>query len=665
MPQSVGQLAIIISGNAGPFNRAIQNVKNTINQAGRDVNNNTFNIRPPSDPSSRLQWGSFGRIIRSALVMGFGGGLAGALVGVGAMAFGQMLEGIKSAVMFVGQQAAMFLKDAFEEGMKLSRLELGLKFLAGGEGKGLEWMRELRSLSEKSGLNLAEIGAGFRQMAGSTSDLNNVIPRMRAIMEIGTGIGADAEQMHRFALAIAQVIAAGRFEAQELNQLTEAGLPIKELADTAAMSVGEFRAAVKDGAVSVTVLDQTLNRLALSPGGRFFGVMNAQAQTAMGQVMQVQQQWLLFKQELGKGIIEGLKETGWLDALQNGLKFVIDNKNQIGDFLNQLLEVGKQLAITFARIAGHMHDMAELARGAGGAVRGVNKALGDPLDALFGGGLANRMMFSGGKKSVAADVNKTFHGGTAEMWARDVAEAFRNRVVPKADESLRQISILPEPAKLSAEAQKLTDAIRDAIKKGLTPGDEFANTIRLLREAFNFRPAQAGAIAGKHFKVAVDTQRRYRDLVDEFERDALSGAATGAFDDAAAMRAARQWAETVNGVFDQNALVGGIAGGPGAAGLFAPRGLDQRGMEVGLYQAFLDAEKALVTSLDHFPKAMQMGSAEAVQAINKAAFGSGQESAADRLANVMRLSKEATERMEKDVKDIAAAARALKLIPVN
>jgi len=617
MPTSIGNLAIIISGNAKPFNNTLKSVNNTINQWSAGTQN-WINIHPPRDPSSYLQWGSFGRLIRSALVMGVGGGLAGALVGVAAMAFGQMLE----AAIGFAHRITDFLKDAFEEGLKISRMELGVNFLAGGLDRGAEWLKSLRDLSQTSGYEMAGLGQSMRTLAGSTDELENVVPLLKSLTTISAGLGAETEQMNRFALAVSQVLAAGRFEAQEINQLTEAGMPIKELAKTAGMSVGRFRAQVKDGSVAVSVLAETLNRMT-GPGGRFFGMLEERAKSGVGMVDKMTASWLLFKQELGKDMIQAGKDSGLFATMQGGIEYLIKNKGEVIGFLSDGASMIYEWSRAGIMFAGNMYDIAKGVMEITRAFLHAMKTIDKYAQYLNPTRYLNRFLINKGAPELG-DFFMPQHG-TGEKWLSDL-DLFlfnlRNKVKPAVQDAFEPIHVA---LSLSPRLQKLFEGLADRMREGITPWQKFQTGLSSLKQRDDFtRMKMAEGQYGLQSAPLID---------DRGNR--LSGFERG-------------WIEA--GMLFKQIM---------SVDVLKPNERDQF-----LADNFLELEKSLNMATDKFPAAMSKGSQEAASAIAHAMYGSENKSIQERILASIQVAKTAQEQTAANTKAIAAAMARLNGNPI-
>lgn len=154
----------------------------------------------------------------------------------------------------------------------------------------------------------------FTQMLGSAKDATDLIKKMQdfaaktpfelpGVVEAGKkliafGVPADEviqkltnlgnasmgnqEQFERLTYAYGKMAAKGKVTMEELNMVTEAGVPIlKQLADNAGVSTGEFLKMVEQGKIGFQDVDRALTQLTTG-SGQFAGIMELQAQTLGG-----------------------------------------------------------------------------------------------------------------------------------------------------------------------------------------------------------------------------------------------------------------------------------------------------------------------------------------------------------------------------------------------
>ena len=100
------------------------------------------------------------------------------------------------------------------------------------------------------------------------------------------------------------------------------------------MDIGTFRQAVEDGKIGSDVLLETLNRLT-EVGGRFHGMFAKMGATPLGQLSRITTMWEQFKAELGMCLMESGQKAGIFDAIERGMIFLLDNKDQVRQFVDE------------------------------------------------------------------------------------------------------------------------------------------------------------------------------------------------------------------------------------------------------------------------------------------------------------------------------------------
>jgi tape measure domain-containing protein len=99
---------------------------------------------------------------------------------------------------------------------------------------------------------------------------------------LGTVSRGKQDLLSRVALAYGQIMTAGKLRGQELRQLTEAGVGIiPELSKLTGISQNDLASSVSDYNIPAAVVRQALVNMT-SEGGRFFGLLERQAQTLHG-----------------------------------------------------------------------------------------------------------------------------------------------------------------------------------------------------------------------------------------------------------------------------------------------------------------------------------------------------------------------------------------------
>lgn len=103
-----------------------------------------------------------------------------------------------------------------------------------------------------------------------------------ALDALGNASGGNAERLKSLALVFGQVSANGRMTGQDLLQMVNAGFnPLQEIAKRTGETMEQLRDRMSDGAIGVDEVELAFIS-ATGPGGRFFGLMDAQSKTLLG-----------------------------------------------------------------------------------------------------------------------------------------------------------------------------------------------------------------------------------------------------------------------------------------------------------------------------------------------------------------------------------------------
>lgn len=123
------------------------------------------------------------------------------------------------------------------------------------------------------------VEASQRLMAmGFAAD--QVLPVLTAVGDATAALGGNTEKLDRITIALGQMSTAGRVNAQDMRQLTEAGIPAwKMLADGIGKTVAETRKMAENGLIPA---NQALTILMNTMEEKYGGMMAKQARTAQG-----------------------------------------------------------------------------------------------------------------------------------------------------------------------------------------------------------------------------------------------------------------------------------------------------------------------------------------------------------------------------------------------
>ena len=166
---------------------------------------------------------------------------------------------------------------------------------------------------------------------------------MLRLQQLGDLSGGNAEKLERITSAYGKMHAKGKVSLEELNMLTEAGVPIlKELANQYGVTEQALFKMITDGKVNIDGINKSINAMT-GEGGQFFGMMEKQSQTMTGLLSTLSDNVNMFARDVGSETFEYLKEE--LIDLMN----TIQQMNEDGSLKEMAGEIGSDVAnaVTF------------------------------------------------------------------------------------------------------------------------------------------------------------------------------------------------------------------------------------------------------------------------------------------------------------------------------
>lgn len=196
---------------------------------------------------------------------------------------------------------------------RLEQSHIAFETLIGDAKSADAFITKMMRFAELSPFDFAGLeDAAQRLMAmGFTAD--QVLPSLTAIGDAVSALGGGKDKIDRVSLAIGQMITAGRINAQDMRQLTEAGIPAWDILSKAiGKSVAETRKMAENGLIPAT---QAVEDLLNGMEARFGGLMARQARTAAGAFSTIRDSMLQ--------IISGAVQPAF-DAISKGMVALAD-----------------------------------------------------------------------------------------------------------------------------------------------------------------------------------------------------------------------------------------------------------------------------------------------------------------------------------------------------
>jgi tape measure domain-containing protein len=176
----------------------------TLQQGSRKVDQFERQVRDSSRRTVRFSssLASFGGVA----VKAFGG----AAVAAGGLAAAGAVLGLKTAA-------------------NLETAEIGFTRLLGSAKEARSFLGNLKSFAARTPFELPGLVDAARSLVGAGTAAKDVIPILTSLGDASGALGLDQERFGRVMTAVTQIMNRGKVQAEELNQITEAGIPVWQL----------------------------------------------------------------------------------------------------------------------------------------------------------------------------------------------------------------------------------------------------------------------------------------------------------------------------------------------------------------------------------------------------------------------------------------------------
>jgi len=171
-------------------------------------------------------------------------------------------------------------------GMAAEQNRIAFETLLGSAQAAGSFLNDLQDFAASTPFQFPELVDASKRMLAFGFASEKIIPMLTTIGDTVSGLGLGSEGINRVTLAIGQMSAKGKVSAQEMMQLTEAGIPAWQyLADAMGISTAEVMKMTEQGLVPAS---EALDYLLAGMKSDFGGLMAKQSQTAGGALSNLQ-----------------------------------------------------------------------------------------------------------------------------------------------------------------------------------------------------------------------------------------------------------------------------------------------------------------------------------------------------------------------------------------
>lgn len=190
----------------------------------------------------------------------------------------------------------------------MEQAQVGFTTLLGSGQKAQTFLTNLKTFAAATPFDLPGLVDSSRTLLGVGLSASMTMKTLQAYGNAASAVGISQDAFRRVMLATSQSISAGRFNAGDLNQVTEAGIPIwKILAESMHKTVPEVKDMSSKGQLLAGTVLPLLNK---EMNKDYSGSMAKQSQTLNGL-------WSTFTDTLNIGLSNAIQPM--IPALKNGL----------------------------------------------------------------------------------------------------------------------------------------------------------------------------------------------------------------------------------------------------------------------------------------------------------------------------------------------------------
>lgn len=195
------------------------------------------------------------------------------------------LQGIQAVFRFASDAIIGF-------NSKLQNAEIGFTTMLGSGEAATKMLGDLRTFALQTPFEFPDLLEASKRMLALGFASKDIIPNLTAIGDAAAGLDSGAQGIQRITLALGQMSAKGKVNAQDMRQLTEAGIKAWQiLADKQGVSVREIMRQSEAGTLSAAV---AVPQLLEGMEDRFGGLMDKMSHTWSGALSNIKDASLQF-----------------------------------------------------------------------------------------------------------------------------------------------------------------------------------------------------------------------------------------------------------------------------------------------------------------------------------------------------------------------------------
>jgi tape measure domain-containing protein len=219
------------------------------------------------------------------------------------------LRGLKSSI--AGAAAAFgglsiagasvdFAKGAIKAVADYEAVNISLETFLGSATAAKDLFSELEQFSIKTPFTPEQVNNAAKSLLAFGEPVEGLQTTLSRIGDVASATGKDFNEL---SVIYGKARVQGTLFAEDINQLTEAGVPVIQLfADQLGVSAGQVKKLGSEGKISFDNLEKAFTTLT-SEGGRFFGLTDKLSQSTAGRLSTLEGNWAELQRTVGEGVL--------------------------------------------------------------------------------------------------------------------------------------------------------------------------------------------------------------------------------------------------------------------------------------------------------------------------------------------------------------------------
>jgi tape measure domain-containing protein len=357
----------------------------------------------------------------------------------GGNAFDSLIAGVKrfaaaAGVLYVVEKTITAIKDALTSGIRFNAdMENSMaswETILGSAEKARDTIQDLQKLGADTPFEFGELDKAAKLLTMAKLGGDKLKDNLTAIGDAVSAIGGNGDVLEGVSMALFQMSAKGKVQAEEMMQLAERGIPAW---DILAKKMGKTTAEVMDMASDGRLLAKdTLPLLVKGMEETFGGSMQKKAKTWDGMMSTLRDNWNMLMGAMSKPMFDQFKEImpsilrfvnflnykyekqgvwGILDAIlpPGGADYVLGTYSRIKDFVSGALDF---LSGIFEENGGHISrfftNLSSMAESVFNFLGLLWSAWGSDITAIVSNALSTVLSVASGALQLISDVFNVF-----------------------------------------------------------------------------------------------------------------------------------------------------------------------------------------------------------------------------------------------------------------